>query len=310
LVSSYIAVTYQHPFYIILYSKLPIFVATLVGLLALLVITKVNVVMDPDFSVIVSALLSQSFDFPPVLPQLLTDDWVSLDPSLSINCILGIITFYLICVMLSWARVLVQEGRVGLHVYKVQRSLKLGMLLFIISEIMLFFPFFWAFLHFSLAPSVFIGAVWPPFGLEKEILDPFMLPLVNTVTLLCSGVTLISSHRSIIHGNKSYTVNMLYLTIIWGILFSWLQFIEYGLTSYTINDGVFGSTFFMLTGLHGFHVIVGTCLLIISYWRVINKMFSTKHHVGFETSAWYWHFVDIVWLGVYSLVYVVVFWKN
>jgi len=160
LVSSYIAVTYQHPFYIILYSKLPIFVATLVGLLALLVITKVNVVMEPDFSVIVSALLSQSFDFPPVLPQLLTDDWVSLDPSLSINCILGIITFYLICVMLSWARVLVQEGRVGLHVYKVQRSLKLGMLLFIISEIMLFFPFFLGFstLQFG-AISVYWGCM-------------------------------------------------------------------------------------------------------------------------------------------------------
>jgi heme/copper-type cytochrome/quinol oxidase subunit 3 len=120
---------------------------------------------------------------------------------------------------------------------------------------------------------------------DIEVLDPFMLPLVNTVVLLCSGVAIVGAHRAIISGYKSVIVNMMYLAISFGIFFSWLQFLEYGLTKFTINDSLYGSSFFMLTGLHGFHVIVGTTLLIISYVRVINNSFSTQHHIGFETAA-------------------------
>jgi len=170
---------------------------------------------------------------------------------------------------------------------------------------MLFFPFFWTFFHASLSPAVTIGAIWPPIGIKDlETLDPFMLPLVNTIVLLSSGIALVAAHRAIILGYKSFVLNMMYLAISLGIFFSWLQFVEYGLTKFTINDGIYGSIFFMLTGLHGFHVIVGTTLLIISYWRVAANNLSRRHHIGFETAAWYWHFVDIVWLGVYAFVYV------
>jgi len=112
-----------------------------------------------------------------------------------------------------------------------------------------------------------------------------MLPFVNTVVLLCSGVAVVAAHRAIIGGYKSVVINMLYLAITFGIFFSWLQFLEYGLTKFTISDSLYGSSFFMLTGLHGFHVIVGTTLLIISYVRAVNNSFSTAHHIGFETAA-------------------------
>jgi heme/copper-type cytochrome/quinol oxidase subunit 3 len=151
---------------------------------------------------------------------------------------------------------------------------------------MLFFPFFWAFFHFSLAPVDVIGSMWPPLGIKFfESLDPFMLPVLNTVTLLCSGVTIINAHRAIITGYKTMLVNSMFAAILYGLFFSLLQLIEYCLTKYTINDGTFGSVFFMLTGLHGFHVIVGTVLLTVAYVRIVNNTFSTHHHVGFEAAA-------------------------
>jgi heme/copper-type cytochrome/quinol oxidase subunit 3 len=213
---------------------------------------------------------------------------------------------FLVVAMWCWSLNLFKEStQEGHHTLRVQLALKYGMLLFLVSEAMLFFPFFWAFFHGSLSPAVTIGAVWPPVGIKDlETLDPFMLPLVNTLVLLCSGVAIVGAHRAIINGHKGILINMMYLAISYGIFFSWLQFLEYGLTKFTINDGLFGSTFFMLTGLHGFHVIVGTTLLLISYWRSAINNFSTKHHIGFETAAWYWHFVDVVWLGVFAFVYI------
>lgn len=159
-----------------------------------------------------------------------------------------------------------EAGVGGHHTVRVQLALKYGMLLFLVSEAMLFFPFFWAFFHGSLSPAVSLGAIWPPVGIKGvETLDPFMLPLVNTLVLLCSGVAIVGAHRAMIYGHKSIVINMMYLAISFGIFFSWLQFLEYGLTKFTLNDGLYGSVFFMLTGLHGFHVIVGTSLLLISY---------------------------------------------
>lgn len=160
------------------------------------------------------------------------------------------------------------------------------MFLFLLSEAMLFFPFFWAFFHTSLAPTIAVGCVWPPVGIKGlETLNPFMLPFVNTVVLLTSGVSLVAAHRAILGGCRETLVNSLFITILLGILFSWLQFIEYGITKYTINDGTFGSTFFMLTGLHGFHVIVGTCLLMATYIRSVLNHFSKQHHILFECAA-------------------------
>jgi cytochrome c oxidase subunit 3 len=129
------------------------------------------------------------------------------------------------------------------------------------------------------------------------------LPLFNTVILLTSGLALVSAHRAIVIGYRPVVINGLFLSIILGILFSWTQYFEYGVTEFTITDGIFGSTFFMLTGLHGFHVLVGTVLLLITYWRCIHNHFSKEHHSLFEFAAWYWHFVDVVWLLVFLCVY-------
>jgi heme/copper-type cytochrome/quinol oxidase subunit 3 len=287
----------QHAFHILGLSKLPMFIGTLVGLLALTFITKLQ--YTSDFS------------------QLSITSWVisSLYPSYFVSTMgvdtevdIKLLTIFLalLIVLWSWARELTVEATYqGHHTAQVQSGLKLGVLLFLLSEAMLFFPFFWAFFHGTLSPSIALGGVWPGVGVDVEVLNPFLLPFVNTVVLLSSGLALVSAHRAILAGYKRVVMNSLFISILFGILFSWLQYLEYGLTLFTITDGLYGSSFFLLTGLHGFHVIVGTCLLLISYWRVTQDHFTRNHHIGFEAAAWYWHFVDVVWLGVFSCVY---FW--
>jgi len=288
--------TQQHPFHVLTSSKLPIITATLSGGLALTFIAKLHSININDlsnFSHVATMILDPLFSI---------GELHNVSTNLTILGLLVLLT----SVMWAWSINLFKEStKEGHHTLRVQLALKYGMLLFLVSEAMLFFPFFWAFFHGSLSPAVALGAIWPPVGIKGiETLDPFMLPLVNTLVLLCSGVAIVGAHRAIIYGHKSIVFNMMYLAISFGIFFSWLQFIEYGLTKFTINDGLYGSVFFMLTGLHGFHVIVGTTLLLISYWRIAINNFSTKHHIGFETAAWYWHFVDVVWLGVFAFVYI------
>ena len=288
--------TKQHPFHVLHSSKLPMFMSLFAGSTALIFIAKLHAISYAEsfgYSAIASQLLAPFFEVGNL-------NYASID---------ALILFSLVCaviVMAAWSYNLMIEARSGgHHTFRVQLALKYGMLLFLVSEAMLFFPFFWSFFHGALSPSVAIGGVWPPVGIKDiEVLDPFMLPLVNTIVLLCSGVAIVGAHRAIISGYRSVIVNMMYLAISFGIFFSWLQFLEYGLTKFTINDSLYGSSFFMLTGLHGFHVIVGTTLLVISYIRAANYDFSTGHHIGFETAAWYWHFVDVVWLGVFALVYI------
>jgi heme/copper-type cytochrome/quinol oxidase subunit 3 len=286
----------QHPFHVLTSSKLPILTSTLSGLLALTLIAKLHGIAVNDINT-----------FSPIA-ALVLDPLFSIGElhHVSVNLTILSLIVLLTSAMWAWSINLFKEStQQGHHTLRVQLALKYGMLLFLISEAMLFFPFFWAFFHGSLSPAVAIGAIWPPVGIKGiETLDPFMLPLVNTLVLLCSGVAIVGAHRAIIYGHKSIAINMMYLAISFGIFFSWLQFLEYGLTKFTINDGLYGSVFFMLTGLHGFHVIVGTTLLLISYWRIATNNFSTKHHIGFETAAWYWHFVDVVWLGVFAFVYI------
>jgi heme/copper-type cytochrome/quinol oxidase subunit 3 len=291
-----ITTTQQHPFHVLTSSKLPILTSTLSGILALTLIAKLHNILPTDlytFSYILALVLD---------PLYAIGELYSISYNLSILTLIS----FLIAAIWAWSINLFKEStQGGHHTVRVQLALKYGMLLFLISEAMLFFPFFWAFFHGSLSPSIALGAIWPPVGIKGlETLDPFMLPLVNTLVLLCSGIAIVGAHRAIIYGHKSIVINMMYLAISFGIFFSWLQFLEYGLTKFTINDGLYGSVFFMLTGLHGFHVIVGTTLLLISYWRIAINNFSTKHHIGFETAAWYWHFVDVVWLGVFAFVYI------
>lgn len=208
----------------------------------------------------------------------------------------------LITLIIVWGVHITDESTYeGHHSHAVQKGLRFGMVLFITSEVMFFFAFFWAFFHSSVAPAVTIGAIWPPKGIET--LNPLHLPLANTVILLSSGVATVWAHRALIAGYKNQAMTSLVVACAYGLLFSWLQFLEYGLAGFAINDGVYGSVFYMATGFHGFHVIVGTSLLLFMYWRLSAEHFSRERHLGFEAAAWYWHFVDVVWLFLYSAIY-------
>lgn len=175
------------------------------------------------------------------------------------------------------------------------------MILFITSEIFFFLSFFWAFFHSSLSPDIFIGQRWPCKGIKA--FNPIGIPLINTIILLRSGITLTASHHFIIIGNKKKCNNFLFITIFLGVYFTFLQFIEYKEASFTIADSIYGSTFFIATGFHGLHVLIGTIFLLVCFIRRLKNHFSSYHHFGFEAAAWYWHFVDVVWLFLYIFIY-------
>lgn len=189
----------------------------------------------------------------------------------------------------------------GHHTVAVQKGLTLGFSLFIITEVFFFVSVFWAFFHSSLAPTVELGANWPPVGIES--MNPWEIPLLNTVLLLSSGATLTYSHHSLIAGNRKESLYGLVLTIILAIVFTSLQAYEYYNAPFTFSDGVYGSTFYFATGLHGFHVIVGTIFLMVSCARFISYHFTNFHHLGFEAAILYWHFVDVVWLFLFISIY-------
>ena len=205
-------------------------------------------------------------------------------------------------VMYTWWRDIVREGSFeGQHTGAVQDGLRMGMLLFIVSEIMFFFAFFWAFFHSSLAPVAEIGGVWPPKGIE--VLSAWEVPLLNTVILLTSGASCTWAHHAIVAGERAQAIIGMIITLILAVFFTALQAFEYVNAGFTISDSVFGSTFFMATGFHGFHVIVGTIFLTVCYFRLIDYHFTKQHHFGFEAAAWYWHFVDVVWLFLFVTIY-------
>jgi len=210
--------------------------------------------------------------------------------------------FVILYVMYTWWRDIIREATFEeQHTFAVQRGLRLGMILFIVSEIMFFFAFFWAFFHSSLAPTFNIGGVWPP-----QAIDPIQtsgIPLTNTFFLLSSGATVTWAHHAIIVRAKKQALFGLLLTLILAILFTGLQVLEYFEAPFSISDSVFGSCFFMTTGFHGFHVFVGTISLFISFVRIVFNHFTSTHHFGFESAAWYWHFVDVVWLFLFVVVY-------
>ena len=189
----------------------------------------------------------------------------------------------------------------GHHTRKVQQNILLGMMLFILSETMLFFSLFWAFFHFSIAPSIWIGGVWPPVGITT--INPLGLPLLNTAILLLSGFYLTKSHNALLARNRYITSDSLCITIILGLVFTTVQLIEYRTATFSINDGVYGSIFYLLTGFHGFHVIIGAVFLIVCFIRFGLWHFNDKHHIGYACAIWYWHFVDVVWIIVYLCVY-------
>ena len=206
----------------------------------------------------------------------------------------------------QWWRDVCREGTYqGKHTILVSNGLRWGIILFIISEIFFFISFFLAFFHRSLSPNIEIGAIWPPISIIP--FNPFQIPLLNTIILITSGITVTWAHHSLIENNFTQTSQRLFITVILGIYFTILQAYEYLEAPFTIADRIYGSTFFIATGFHGLHVIIGTIFLTTCFIRHLNNHFSRNHHFGFEAAAWYWHFVDVVWLFLYISIY---WWGN
>nr|YP_010953073.1 cytochrome c oxidase subunit III [Trichochrysea japana]WMQ75982.1 cytochrome c oxidase subunit 3 [Trichochrysea japana] len=205
-------------------------------------------------------------------------------------------------VMYQWWRDIIRESTYqGLHTKKVVLGLRWGMILFIISEVFFFLSFFWMFFHSSLAPTIDIGMLWPPKGISP--FNPLEIPLLNTLVLLTSGLTVTWAHHSLMENNFNQSIQGLSLTVLLGIYFTILQSYEYMEAPFSIADSVYGSSFFVTTGFHGLHVIIGTTFLGVCLNRLYLNHFSSAHHFGFEAAAWYWHFVDVVWLFLYISIY-------
>jgi cytochrome c oxidase subunit 3 len=189
----------------------------------------------------------------------------------------------------------------GYHTRVVRKGLKTGFIFFIASEIMLFFGFFWAFFHSALCPSIEIGAVWPPVGLQ--VIPVFDFPLFNTFVLIISGFSVTWAHRGISMGSYKDTIDGFILTIFLGFFFIFLQGLEYYESTFNLQDGIYPSVFFLLTGLHGCHVIIGAFFLLFCFWSLIANHFLTNHYLRFVFAIWYWHFVDIVWIFLFLSLY-------
>ena len=204
--------------------------------------------------------------------------------------------------MALWFRDVTTEGTLlGNHTTEVQKGLVTGMLLFIVSEVFAFLSIFWAFFHSSLSPAIEIGGVWPPQGITA--LDPFAIPFLNTILLLSSGAFITYGHHALIKGDRKDAILGTLMTIILAVIFTALQYYEYSEAAFTISDSVFGSAFYCSTGLHGLHVIVGTLFILVGFSRMLSFQLTKQHHVGFESSILYWHFVDVVWLFLFIAVY-------
>lgn len=211
------------------------------------------------------------------------------------------LTMLIVTVSVWWRDVIRESTYQGHHTRDVQKGLKLGFMLFIISEALVFFGLFWAFFHSSLSPSVELGGVWPPVGIE--VLNPWRVPLLNTIILLASGCTVTWAHHALVAGNRESTIKGLAWTILLGLIFTFIQGLEYFEAPFTISDSIYGTTFFMTTGLHGSHVIIGTIFLTVSLVRIVHYHFTRTHHVGFESAIIMWHFLDLVWLFVFATFY-------
>ncbi len=210
-------------------------------------------------------------------------------------------TGFLLACMAGWFRDVTHEAHhEDDHTKPVQVGLRVGFLVFILTELMFFFAFFWAYFNASLFPSDVIGAIWPPASIKT--LDPFRLPYLNTLLLLLSASSLTWAHGALEHDFDKKTVKAgLLITILLALTFMGVQTLEYSHASFKLSDGIYGSNFYLLTGFHGLHVLIGTIFLAVCYFRM--HQFKQEQHVGFEAAAWYWHFVDVVWLFLFVFIY-------
>ncbi len=205
--------------------------------------------------------------------------------------------------MYAWWAETVAENHAGDHTPVVLIGLRYGFILFIMSEIMFFAAWFWSFFKHALYPMEAIGGVWPPVGIET--FDPWHLPLINTLILLLSGCAATWAHHALVHENNREDIKWgLAAAIALGVIFTFFQAYEYSHAAFGFAGNIYGANFFMATGFHGFHVIVGTIFLAICLIRVLKGHFTPESHMGFEAAAWYWHFVDVVWLFLFAAVYI------
>ena len=205
-------------------------------------------------------------------------------------------------IMYIWWSDITREATLqGNHTRRVTGSHRMGVLWFIVGEAFFFVAFFWAFFHSSLVPGVGVWMMFPPIGIET--VDATGIPLANTLILLRSGVSVTWRHKRLIAGDRSGVSNGLMITLICSIIFTRIQRFEYVESTFTIADGIYGSTFYLRTGFHGFHVAVGTIRLLVSLLRHNRGHFTVRNHKGFEARAWYWHFVDVVWLFLFVSIY-------
>nr|YP_009468958.1 cytochrome c oxidase subunit III [Peregrinus maidis]AVC55501.1 cytochrome c oxidase subunit III [Peregrinus maidis] len=208
----------------------------------------------------------------------------------------------LIMNLYQWWRDVKRESSIkGDHTAIVKKMIKMGMIMFIISEIMFFLSFFWSFFHSSLAPNFELGLKWPPKGIQP--FNPTEIPLLNTIILVSSGASITWAHHSLISMKLKQTIQSMITTIMLGIYFSILQWWEYMNSTFTIADSTFGSTFFLTTGFHGIHVIIGTIFIYTALESVKTLKSNLINHLNLELAAWYWHFVDVIWLFLYLIMY-------
>ncbi len=229
--------------------------------------------------------------------------------SFGLMILLCTIIYVIVILGFWWRDVIIEASYEGQHSFAVQNNIKLGMVFFILSEVMFFFGFFWAYFYNSFVPLTDIETQWPPKGIVTP--DPFSIPLFNTLLLLTSGISITYFHYKLIH-NLSKKLSLykmlelsfsLFVTILLGIIFISIQGYEYMELPFTMADNVYGSLFYLLTGFHGLHVLIGTIFLIVCLLRLLKKQYTRYHHIGLECAIWYWHFVDVVWLFLYLCVY-------
>ncbi|MEL6237449.1 MAG: cytochrome c oxidase subunit 3 [Pseudomonadota bacterium] len=274
-------------------------------------------ILDPDPWPVIGSLSALAFTSGMVL-NFYPDQFGVAGPVIMWAGLAGLIaTFFF------WFRNIVIEAQRGDHTPIVQLHMRYGMILFIASEVMFFVGWFWAFFDFSLFPAplefyhgdggdettnLFLTQGVTELGERvpkgMEVLDPFALPLLNTIILLCSGTTVTWAHHALIHGDRDGLKKGLWATIVLGVLFSFIQAYEYSVAPFAFGGNTFSSAFYMATGFHGFHVLVGTIFLIVCLYRAYIGHFTSRQHFGFEAAAWYWHFVDVVWLFLFVAIYV------
>ena len=267
-------------------------------------------ILEPDIWPLIGAFAALTFTSGMVLFMHDMSGW---------PIVLGLGIAGLIATFFSWFGNVVKEAQQGDHTPVVQLHLRYGMILFIASEVMFFVGWFWAFFDFALLPKPIevvegvtnnlfgqegaaLIAQFPPKGLE--VLNAFELPLLNTLILLCSGTTVTWAHHALIHGDREGLKKGLWATIALGLLFTSIQAYEYGIAPFAFGENNYSSAFYMATGFHGFHVLVGTIFLIVCLRRAYLGHFTPRQHFGFEAAAWYWHFVDVVWLFLFVVVYI------